>query len=381
MTHYFGEIPETLRTKVFYPLGKNLWKLFKEFGYERILTFQDKSEEIVFEELQERLNTTLTTAKRVVENKISHPEQVLTYLLFPPVASIRTDLQQGTMKLLYGNSVDLSFIVMRDETQDIFFILSGHCEDGIPIDWWFTRPNDELLERRHSKIGLKLNELPRQKNFLQCGLRCLEILTDVRNERTPQWATSSSHVSPVWTSGLWNTLFERSGHEVHAALYDGCAADKVFGEPWFAYIPWPVMIKTLLMMKREDWVLRLTGLMYRHYLHWQGLEDIALNWLKSNFPEVYSYNLKIWDEGIPYPIQTLNSSPPDLKNPKVCRRQLFDWIYQYPEKFIRPKNVGMTIEEMLKGVFLNVTHETTLNEIINSSHIISTGTGLNTKIF
>ncbi len=378
--HYFGEIPNNLRTKQFYPLGKNLWKLFKEFGYDKILEFQDKSEEIVFEELKERLNSTILAAKEVVQGKITNPEKVLTYLLFPPVASIRTDLQQGAMKLLYGDSVDLSFIVMKDETEEIFFILSGHCEDGIPVDWYMVGSDDELLNRRHSKIGLKLNELPKQKNFLQCGLRCLEILTDVRNERTPQWSTSASHVSPVWVSGLWNTLLERSGHEAHAALYDGCVANRIFNEPWYAYIPWPVMIKTLLMMRREDWVLRITGLMYRHYLNWQGLEELAINWLKERFPELLSFSLRIWDEGIPYPIQTINSSPPDLKDPKVCRRQLFDWIYPFPDRSITPSDLGMDIEEVLKGVFLNVTHETLPSENINPSHIISIGTGLGTKI-
>ena len=378
--HFFGEIPDNLRTKVFYPLGKNLWKLFREFGYETILNFQEKSEEVVYDELKERLTMTINTAKQVVEGKIKNPENILTYLLFPPVASIRTDLQQGTMKLLYGDSVDLSFVVMRDETEDIFFLLSGHCEDGIPVDWWMVGPDDELLQRRHSKIGLKLNELPKTKKFLQCGLRCLEILTDVRNERTPQWATSSSHVSPVWTSGLWNTLLERSGYETHAALFDGCAAEKVFKEPWFAYIPWPVIIKTLLMMNRQDWTLRLTGLMYRHYLHWQGLEELAINWLKENFPDVFSFSLTYWGKGLPYPLQTLNSSPPDLKDPKVCRRQLFDWIYPYPDMSIKPEDLDMDINEILKGAFLNVTHETPPNEKINQSHIISLGTGTDTKI-
>ncbi|MHA1298231.1 MAG: hypothetical protein ACTSO9_02175 [Candidatus Helarchaeota archaeon] len=354
--------------------------MFKEFGYQTILKFQDISEEIVYNVLKERLNMTIFTAKEVVQDKIKNPEQVLTYLLFPPVASIRTDLQQGTMKLLYGDSVDLSFIVMRDESEDIFFILSGHCEDGIPVDWWMTGSDDDLLTRRHSKIGIKLNDLPRKKNFLQCGLRCLEILTDVRNERTPQWATSSSHVSLVWTSGLWNTLLERSGYEAHAALYDGCVADRVFKEPWFAYIPWPVIIKTLLMMRREDWILRLTGLMYRHYLHWQGLEEFAINWLKENFPDIFSFNLRIWEKGIPYPVQTLSSSPPNLKDPKVCRRQLFDWIYPYPERTIRPSHLGMEMEEVLKGLFLNITHETPPTEDINPSHLISIGTGLDTKI-
>lgn len=377
--HYFGEIPDTLRTKVFYPLGKNLWKLFKEFGYQIILKFQDTSEHVVYDVLKERLNMTIITAKKVLEDKIKKPEQVLTYLLFPPVASIRTDLQQGTMKLLYGDSVDLSFIVMREAEEDIFFILSGHCEDGIPVDWWMAGADDELLERRHSKTGLKLNELPKHKNFLQCGLRSLEILTDVRNERTPQWATSSSHVSPVWVSGLWNTLLERSGYEAHAALYDGCVAERIFKEPWFAYIPWPVILKTLLMMRREDWVLRLTGLMYRHYLHWQGLEDFTLNWLKNSAPDIYSFCLNMWEEGIPYPAQTLNSGPPDLKDPRVCRRQLFDWIYPYPDRAIRPNHLGMEVEEVLKGVFLNVTHDTSPTEEINQSHIISIGTGLDTK--
>ncbi|MHA1377564.1 MAG: hypothetical protein ACTSRG_04175 [Candidatus Helarchaeota archaeon] len=357
-----------------------MWKLFKEFGFQTILKFQDKSEGVVYDVLKERLNMTIHTARELIQGRLKNPEQVLTYLLFPPVASIRTDLQQGTMKLLYGDSVDLSFIVMREDTEDIFFILSGHCEDGIPLDWWMAGSDDELLNRRHSKIGFKLNELPKHKNFLQCGLRSLEILTDVRNERTPQWATSASHVAPVWISGLWNTLLERSGYEAHAALYDGCSADRIFKEPWFAYIPWPVIIKTLLMMKREDWVLRITGLMYRHYLHWQGLEEFTKNWIKETFPDIFAFCIKMWDEGIPYPIQTLNSGPPDMSDPKICRRQLFDWVYPYQERSICPRHLGLNIDEVLKGLFLNVTPDTPPIEIVNHSHIISIGTGLDTKI-
>jgi len=79
-------------------------------------------------------------------------------MMFPPVIPLRADLTQGTMKLLYGDSLDMTFFALTDLDQELLFLLNGHMENGIPVDWWLIGPDDEVFERRHIKYGFKLKD-------------------------------------------------------------------------------------------------------------------------------------------------------------------------------------------------------------------------------
>ncbi|NVM54474.1 MAG: hypothetical protein HWN66_12290 [Candidatus Helarchaeota archaeon] len=381
MPYTYGDLPES-RTKLYYPLGQYNMRIYSKMGYEYLQKMRKESVDMEYPVIKERLNETIAATQAVIDGKLPG-DKVLSYMIFPPVSSQRGDLTQGSMKLLYGDSVDLTFIVMDDDKDgEIYFILNGHCEEGIPVDWWMVNTDDELLDRRHLKLGYKLRELPsRIKDLTDCGRKAIHILKDIRNERTPHWSLSSYHISMVWGSGMANQLFMRSSWEGFASLWDGVNAKRFYGLPdyWFCYVPWPSMVNTLFMMSRAQWALRICGLSTGHKLYLQGLEDVITDWMLEKFPEIYNEILKelIEQRGVPRPSQTLECQVPNLKDGSIYEREEFDWKYPRPDDFIRLEDLGIDFDQFIKGVFLDVTHETT--EKVTGSHIISYGIGRNTE--
>ena len=142
--HTYGEIPDSIRTKPYFPLGKNLWYSFKRLGMylveEAIPLF---STDLIEEVMKVRLNDSIQTCKDVISGKVTDPEDRMAWSIYPPVMALRSDLSQGTMKLLYGESADITFFVINDINLDLFFCLNCHMEDGIPVDWWLVGPDDE----------------------------------------------------------------------------------------------------------------------------------------------------------------------------------------------------------------------------------------------
>ncbi|MHA1382832.1 MAG: hypothetical protein ACTSR3_03640, partial [Candidatus Helarchaeota archaeon] len=288
MSYNYSDIPDS-RTKVFFPLGRHIWKMHKELGYDYVINLQNSTADMIYPVINRRLDNTIYTTRNILKGKIP-PEKTLTFMLFPPVVTQRGDLTQGSMKLLYGESCDLTFIVINDGTDgEVFFLLNGHSEDGVPVDWWIEKPDSDILDRRHQRLGYKLRDLPKIfKDQTKCGYKIIEILKDIRNERTPQWEHSSYHIAMTWNSGMSNVLLEQSTWEGFAEIWDGINVKKQ-GIPdyWFCYVPWPPMIRTLFSLPRPSWTLRITGLFLGHKFYLNGFEDIAVNWLKDNFPEVF----------------------------------------------------------------------------------------------
>ncbi len=380
--HTYGEIPDEIFTKPYSPLGKHIWKIFKEFGYEKLLSMVEASPEYMYPELKERLDQTINTAKATIEGKFPDPSKIVSYFLFPPVISIRADLNQGTMKLLFGESMDVTFIVINDQTREIFFLLNCHAEDGIPVDWWLVHPSDDFLDRRHMRLGIKLRDIPKKmKNLDKVGKSLITLLKDVRNERTPQWSNSAYQAGVVWGSAMANILCERSSFEAFASLWDGLNY-KHYGLPdfWFAFIPWPPMIRNFILMGRRNFTLKFNGLSLQHQLYIQGLEETAVSWLTENFPEVWkTVFVDQIESGIPRPCDSLDVKLPDLSKKSTYEKEDFAWKYPHgDEKFIKLLDMGLSYEDIWKGILFNADHETT--GIIDKSKMVSIGLGTKTRI-
>ncbi|MHA1263611.1 MAG: hypothetical protein ACTSRS_00095 [Candidatus Helarchaeota archaeon] len=381
MPYTYADIPDSIKTKRFVPLARHLWTLNKQLGHEIILDMIEACPEYIYPELKERLDATIRTAKAIIDGAIKSPFKIITYTLFPPVINIRGDLGQGSMKLLFGESVDTTFVVLNDvEDGEIFFILNGHSEDGIPVDWWVAGPDDELLDRRHIKLGYKIRDLPRKtKNLSQAGFKLIDILRDVRNERAPQWATSNYLIGMVWGTGMANVLAERSNWEAIANIWDG-VNPKFYNLPdyWFAFVPWPTLLKTLTLMPRRDFTLRMAGLSTGSQFAIGCIEEIGEQWLKQNFPEIWKVGfVDQIQRGIPMPRHTINCQLPNTKKKETYEKSLFEW--NYPDKqFLKIEEIGVTLNEVVRGIFLDIDHEFTGRP--NPSNIISKGSGLNTTI-
>ncbi|MDD1777192.1 MAG: hypothetical protein LUQ65_03415, partial [Candidatus Helarchaeota archaeon] len=167
--HTFGEIADDIPTKNHLPLGANIWQLFKDNGWEWLKYFFTQFGKTIYDLSKIRLNESIETAREVIGGKIApaQADKTLTFAFFPVVLAIRSDLQQGTMKLLFGESADTTFLFLHDfQDGDAQFALNLHMEDGIPVDWWLIGQDDEFFDRRHLKLGYRLRELPKRSKDL-----------------------------------------------------------------------------------------------------------------------------------------------------------------------------------------------------------------------
>ncbi|MHA1267769.1 MAG: hypothetical protein ACTSRS_21215 [Candidatus Helarchaeota archaeon] len=316
--HTIGEVPESY-LKSFLPLGKNIWRCFTQLGWEYWIKQSNliRNGNLVFHLLKGRLNESILTAKEVLEKKIEKPWRVISYTLFPPIAPIRSDAQQGTMKLIFGESIDTTYVIVDDISLETIYLLNCHLEDGLPVDWWLVKPKDELMQRRHLKYGYRLREIQaHMKDLSKAAFRMIDILKDVRNERTPFWSSSPYHCAVVYLSGAINAMLELSNFETYTFLWDGLSTRRIYHLPeiWFDFIPNPPFLSTLLYTGRRGFARR-WGSWTGNKLYIAHIEEIIRNWLKTEVPEIYELGLlEQWQYGIPYPKQSLISSQILLKN-------------------------------------------------------------------
>ncbi|MHA1832208.1 MAG: hypothetical protein ACTSWR_11800, partial [Candidatus Helarchaeota archaeon] len=82
--------------------------------------------------------------------------------------------------------------------------------------------------------------------------------------------------------------------------------------------------------------------------------------------------------GIPMPYLSIEASPPNpKKDKKVYSEELFDWYYPSKEDFFTIEDIGINLGEAVKGVLLDVTHET--KRKANKEDVLSVGLGTKTK--
>ncbi|MHA1378957.1 MAG: hypothetical protein ACTSRG_11295 [Candidatus Helarchaeota archaeon] len=382
MPFHYSDIPDDVYTKNFLPLLHNLWKSFEELGWE----YYSRAFEIFSRDLYKiavnRINDSIKTAKGVVGGEYEHPEKILAYTIFPPVVSIRQDLQIGTGKLLYGDSVDTTFLIVDDDKNELAFIWNAHAEEGVPVDWWYCNAEDEVLDRRHLKLGFKLRDFPKKiKRFNDIGMRAIEVLKDIRNERTPQWKDSLYYTCVVWYTGFIDQVGYISNFESLGAIWDGLAA-KNLGVPdqFYAYCPWPPMMKNFVLGGRSEFILAMAGLCTQHKLYCQGDSMGNHLWYKENFPEwLYIFYRQSWEEtGVQRPAESLTAEFPYLKEKKDTPKKYTTKTRK--QKRIFCKDLDLEWDVASRCVYLNVTHNTPEDEPIDASKIISIGIGESTEV-
>ncbi len=382
MVHTYGDIPEDFPSKSLIPLGEHLWRLFQELGHE-YWTEKTTDPEVKFmnsgsEFMHEKFKIAVDSAKKVMSGEIKDPENVLTTWFFPPVLYVRSDLQMGSTKLIYGESTDITFIVLNDANYELEMLINGHMEDGVPVDYWYLYSDDEVFERRHIKRGLRLREIPKNtKNFTKAGFYILDVLKDIRNERSPQWANSAYSMCMVWFSAAINLFSEPSSWSSLAGIWDGIVAQKVYGRPipWFCYVPWPPIFNVLTTMGRPEWTMKLAGLLTSHRLFINGFEPKMQEFFREEVPEFWDFLIKTWKErGVTTPRQTLGCTPPDLKNKKKFKKEEFDWVYPKGTR-VMPYEWGLTEDEVLNGIYTDITHKTPSQEFYGKEHITNIGIG------
>ncbi len=379
----YGDLPDSLIPKKLWTLGRHVWTVCKELGYDYIVEKFDLAiDKVTYDIFKLRLDNAIQTARAVMEGKVEQADKTPAFSLFPPGNIIRSDLQQGSMKLLYGESCDIAAISVRDDINEAFLIINCHLEDGIPVDWWLLGHSDEIFDRRHRKLGYKFRDLPKHsKKLSELGFRFQDVLKDIRNERTPEWGASPMICLINWVMSSWNFIWEISSWEVYASLFDGLAAKSVHGMPdnAYEYIPSLPLLNSMIYMGRKNFTLRFAGLMTGHLLCWHGMEPEIYQIITEDWPEytqiLIERNRK--EIGCPYPIQTVDCKLPNYKNSKVFEsNETLDWKYPKGE-WIKLEHLGMSYEEQFNFVFMDITHDIEPGQTPEfvQERIISTGIG------
>lgn len=392
--HTFGEISDDIPTKYHFPLGTNIWDMFKNYGWEFLKHLFSQFTEHIYELVKNRLDESIHTARDVLSGKITEQQadKVLTYTFFPPVLPIRSDLQRGTTKLMFGESADVTFLLLHDfKNGKCGFALNLHMEDGIPVDWWVITEDDEMFDRRHMKLGIKFKDIPsKSKNLDQAGARMIDTLKDVRNERAPQWNNSRYTLCLTWCSGTMNQILEASSFELLGDIIDGMAAKYVFKlkDYWFSLYPAPPLTGNF-RFATADYKKRalgmMSGLYTEHRLFLTPLERANRVIIKEYTPEYLDFlKWKYETKGIVMPYQSFNKALPNLRSKKIYRKaedhpELLDSSYpDEPNGRIKLDDLNFTFEEVLDGAYLDVTRDSR-REDVSPDVIISKNYGRDTE--
>lgn len=376
--HTFGEISDEIPTKYHLPLGFNIWKMFKEHGWEWLKYFFTEFGNTIYDLSTIRLNESIQTARDVFDGKISAEatNKTLTFAFFPVVLAIRSDLQQGTMKLLFGETADTTFLFLHDfEEGECMFALNLHLEDGIPVDWWIINQQDEFFERRHMKLGFKLKDIPkRSKNLDVAAERIIETLRDARNERTPQWNDSTYSIVLTWCSAGLNMVLEASSYEVLSFMFDGLASKTSYKlrDYYFNWWPSPPMVGTFGsggIGFRKKFINIMGGLFTEHRLYLHPTEKEAHPLINQRVPECFSFMREKWEEGMVMPYQTYDRVPPKTHDKKVYQNadknpELLETKFpDDPEARFKLEDLGLSFDEVLEGVYLDLTTDSRKKDV------------------
>lgn len=380
------EIPDNYYAKKFIPLSKNTFTALRLIDDWKAYENQYQGfEDMVAQNVKVRLNESIETAKAVTEGKIKRLKETVCFWGYPPVLPIRMDMQNLSTKMIYGPSTDISFACLSDMDRDLVFILNLHVEESTPEDYWILLKSEEpeIFERRHMKLGIRLRDIGKKiKNNVEAAHRIREILIDIRNEKTPQWANSTYHVCIFFMVAASNMAMELSNWNALGEIWDGVNAASRYGLPdcIFNYEPLPPILNMMFQLERPYWSERLITALTSGHLYMNYIEKEILDNVKARDYELYDYFLRYFsyqlETGIPLPIQSMHVKTP------IYNQETGNWdnmAFEFPEgPRIYYKDLGLSFEEAINGVLFDITHKTKVDQVTRDN-IISLGHGLKTK--
>ncbi len=387
------EIPDSYYGKRFIPMCDNLLTALRLIdSWEDYLG--DRNDREAFEEsmtdsIENRMNQSFKISKVVEEGKISkeRQKQTMCFWGYPPLLPVRMDMQGLSTTMIYGPSVDISFICISDEDRDIFFIFNLHVENSIPQSdemWFLLKSKDpEIFNRRHMKLGIRLSDLGKKiKDNIEVARRVREILIDIRNERTPQWSQSAYYVAFYFMVGTANSTLELSSYNSLGIIWDGCNADERYGmeSPLYNYEPLPPILNMMFKLERPLWLDRLTTALTGGLLYLSHVEQETLDSMKKRSYGMYDTYMRFFSwrlhQGIVLPSQSVQAVPPKYN------KETGQWErmgFEYPQgPRIHYEDLELEFADMLNGVLLDITHKSQVEKVTRDD-IISIGHGLQTK--
>lgn len=381
----YDSIPDYLFSKPYLPFCTFVWELIKKLGWE---TFWDRYDDIVdltLAELIVRMEEAIAIGKTLQSGELENPDKVVSYWILPPVLAVRADLQQGAIRLIYGNSADISYMAAHDLDKEIQFVINFHFEQGLATNYWYISPGDELLHKRHMKLGTKLKDIPKEiPDFHEAGDKILDILKDIRNEQDPEHTNSAYNACIFLLSAGTNNALLLSNYSEYSWMWEGINMHKWAPQfikayekeyPYLSplkkadtvqfYEPWPPIFYQLTRLPRPIWIKRITGLLTNSMMYFQYI--INFEKVEKTIP-VKETILEMWEKGEPSPQMILNHEvrPFGYQYPKIKGPRIHYW------------DLGLKEEEALKGFLTNISFDKKY-EKFDESNLVSIGHGLETK--
>ncbi|MFX1449418.1 MAG: hypothetical protein ACFFCM_01165 [Promethearchaeota archaeon] len=372
----YNTIPDSVFSKPYLPLCTQVWKFFKYMDWQYFDSIYADFAEACLDELVLRMEEAIEVSKTYSEGKLKDPKKTICYWILPPVLVVRADLIQGAIRLVYGNSADITFMGVSDFDKEVLFGINFHFENGLATNYWYMRPGDEFLDKRHMKLGTKLKDLPKEiPDFHEAGSKIRDILLDVRNIQDPDHAQSAYNVCLFLMSAGPNNGVFISNFDEYSFMWEGinsyklnedCNTDILKDTVQF-YEPWPPIFLQLTRLKRELWIKRIAGLLIDKQLYCQ----YVLNKKLFDILPVKEVLEKDWEEGVPTPAQTIAHELSDYKN--------WRFGYKLPEgPRIHYEDFGLSFKDALGGFLTDITWQT--EPPFTRDNLVSIGHGLNTKI-
>ncbi|MHA1275971.1 MAG: hypothetical protein ACTSQI_04605 [Candidatus Helarchaeota archaeon] len=385
------EIPDTYYSKQFIPLCDNLFTALRLADSWADYQGEEREgwEQSFVDTVRNRIQESIEISKVVEENRLpkERQKQTVCFWGYPPLLPIRMDMQSLSTKMIYGPSVDISFALLSDLDRDLSIIFNLHVEESIPdYDglWFLLKSEDpEIFNRRHMKIGYRLADLGKKiKDNVEVARRVREILIDIRNEHTPQYADSAYYIAVYFMTGASNTSMELSSYNSLGIIWDGVNAAERHGleNCIYTYEPLPPILQMMFKLERPLWIDRLCKALLNNQLYLNHIENETLEQLKKRDYNIFDTYMRIYSwqlaKGIVFPQQSLQVKQP------VYNKETKTWSqygFEYPPgPRIHYEDLGLTPEEVLSGVLLDISHQDNA-EKVSEENIISIGHGLHTK--
>ncbi len=382
----YDDIPEFMYSKPYIPFCDFHWRMIKKTGGWEL--FWDNYDEFVDQVLQElvlRMEEAIAISKKIEEGSLKNPDKIVSFWILPPVLAVRADLQRGAIRLIYGNSADITFMAAHDADKEIQFAINFHFEQGLATNYWYIKPGDELLEKRHMKMGTKLKDIPKEiPDFHEAANKIRDILLDVRNEQDPEHANSAYNTCVFLLSAGSNNGALPSNLQEYAWMWEGInmhnwgpkfAKEHIKEYPFVEplkkadtvqfYEPWPPIFYQLTRLPRHVWLKRITGLLTNSQMYFQYIMNLEAFNKVAPIKETLR---EMWEEGIPCPQMILDHElhPFGYKYPKTDGPRIYYW------------DLGLKEEDVFKGFLTNITFDKKY-EKFDETNVLSIGHGLETK--
>ncbi|MHA1798113.1 MAG: hypothetical protein ACTSVY_06650 [Candidatus Helarchaeota archaeon] len=364
-------------------IAPHIYKIFKEFGIDYLENFLSESCHEISDIIKNRLNEMYMNSKYMIEGRI--PQNSINKIIdfsFPSFISSKLDTYIGFNKLLFGNSHDISIGLIDDFSQEVRSNITGHLEQGFFTDYYLLSFQDEILNKFDKKSKIKIRDVYKKtKNLIKSAQLLINNFRKTRNEYLPQWSNSNFSIFLISYIEFLNLFFEFSNYEIFGNIWD-CYNSKTqykFKDHSFLIYPQIPILKTMLMSGRKTFMKSFGQLTTEKCQCLHLIEDRAIDWIKEEFPEIYSkILLNIWKTlGIPIPRVTLEC--------KINYLELLDenetLNRKYPEgSRITTENLQISEDECFDGYFTNISEQTPLNEKITPENLLSKKFGRRAKL-